>query len=153
MADKPGEDVGVLVHRLTAGDRGLLDVAVRTFRGIVVEDHAPFLEDPATVAFVALEGGEVVGWVWGCRQRHVGGYSQVQLYEIGVVESVRRRGIGRALLTTFRDHAIGEGHRKMWLFTDEDNHAAKALYEAAGGQPSPHADAGYWWLLDSTGGR
>ncbi|MCE6995286.1 GNAT family N-acetyltransferase [Saccharothrix sp. S26] len=139
----------MFVHRLTAADHGLLDVAVRRFRGIVVEDHAPFLEDPATVAFVALEDGDVAGWVRGCRQRHVGGYSQVQLYEIGVAEPARRHGIGRALLTAFRDHAVREGHSKMWLFTDEDNHPAKALYEACGGRPSPHADAGYWWLLDS----
>ncbi|MEV0680220.1 GNAT family N-acetyltransferase [Actinosynnema sp. NPDC050436] len=90
----------------------------------------------------------VVGWVWGCRQRHVGGYSQVQLHEIGVAEAQRGRGIGRALLTAFREHAISEGHRRMWLFTDEDNHAAKALYESAGGSPSPHDDAGYWWQLD-----
>jgi hypothetical protein len=35
----------------------------------------------------------------------------------------------------------------MWLFTDEDNRPAKALYEAMGGEPSPHDDAGYWWQL------
>lgn len=70
------------------------------------------------------------------------------MYEIGVDHAARRRGIGRALLTAFRDQAVSEGHRKMWLFTDEDNHAAKALYEAAGGQPSPHDDDGYRWRLD-----
>ncbi|WP_256258124.1 hypothetical protein [Saccharopolyspora antimicrobica] len=36
----------------------------------------------------------------------------------------------------------------MWLFTDEDNTAAKALYESEGGQPSLHDDAGYWWQLE-----
>ncbi|MFE2750562.1 GNAT family N-acetyltransferase [Actinosynnema sp. NPDC059335] len=138
---------------MTAEDHGLLDVAVRRFRDVVVEDHASFLEDPATVVFVALEDDEVVGWVWGCRQRHVCGYSQVQLYEIGVAEQARRRGVGRALLTAFREHAVRAGARKMWLFTDEDNHAAKALYEAAGGRPSPHADAGYWWVFDGDEAR
>jgi ribosomal protein S18 acetylase RimI-like enzyme len=147
------EDGGVLVHQLTAEDHGLLDAAVRKFRGVVVKDHAPFLEDPGTIAFVALEDREVVGWVWGCRQRHVCGYSQVQLYEVGVAEPARRRGIGRALLMAFREYAIREGHRRMWLFTDEDNHAARALYEATGGQPSPHDDAGYWWQLDSAAAR
>ncbi len=108
------------------------------------------MEDPATIAFVALESREVIGWVWGMRQRHAGGYSQVQLYEIGVVERLRKRGVGRALLTAFRDLAVAEGHRRMWLFTDEDNAAAKALYEATGGEPSLHDDAGYWWQLDAT---
>ncbi|GAA1301954.1 GNAT family N-acetyltransferase [Saccharothrix xinjiangensis] len=141
------------VHLLTAEDHRLLDAAVRKFRDVVVEDHAPFLADPAAVAFVALEDGEVVGWAWGCRQRHACGYSQVQLYEIGVVEQARGRGIGRALLTAFREHAVREGHRRMWLFTDEGNHAAKALYEAAGGRPSSHDDAGYWWQLDGAAAR
>ena len=138
----------MLVRRLTADDYGLLDAAVREFRGIVVADHEPFLRDPASIVFVALERDALVGWVWGLRQRHVGGYSQVQLYEIGVVASMRRRGVGRALVTAFRDLAIEEGHRRMWLFTDEDNRPAKALYEATGGQPSAHDDAGYWWQLD-----
>jgi ribosomal protein S18 acetylase RimI-like enzyme len=85
--------------------------------------------------------------VWGLRQRHAAGYSQVQLYEIGVIAAVRRMGVGRALLTAFRELAVREGHRRMWLFTDEDNRPAKALYEAMGGEPSPHDDAGYWWQL------
>lgn len=138
----------VRVHRLRDEDHELIDAAVRRFRDVEVQDHAPFLEDPATIAFVAMDGGEVIGWVWGFRQRHACGYSQVQLYEIGVAEAARRHGVGRALLEAFRDLAIQEGHRKMWLFTDEGNQAAKALYEATGGQPSPHDDAGYWWQLN-----
>jgi hypothetical protein len=73
----------------------------------------------------------------------------VQLYEIGVVERLWKRGVGRALLTAFRDLAVAEGHRRMWLVTDEDNAAAKALYETTGGEPSLHDDAGYWWQLDA----
>ena len=141
-------DDGVLVRRLTADDHGLLDAAVREFRGVEVADHGPFLKDPASIAFVALARDQLVGWAWGIRQRHVAGYSQVQLYEIGVVASMRRQGVGQALVTAFRDLATTEGHRRLWLFTDEDNGPAKALYEATGGQPSAHDDAGYWWQLD-----
>lgn len=141
------------IHRLTSNDHDLLGAAVRKFRGAEVPDHTPFLNDPSSIAFLALDGDDVSGWVWGLRQRHVCGYSQVQLYEIGVDETARRRGVGRALLNAFRDQAVREGHRKMWLFTDEDNHAAKALYEAAGGQPSPHDDAGYWWQLGHSTSR
>lgn len=72
----------------------------------------------------------------------------MQLYEIAVDERFRERGVGRALVTAFRELAVAEGHRRMWLFTDEDNVAAKALYEATGGQPSAHDDVGYWWQLD-----
>ncbi|WP_157767826.1 GNAT family N-acetyltransferase [Actinosynnema pretiosum] len=137
----------MLVRPLTPADHDLLDAAVRLFRATEVADHTPFLTDPASIALVAQEDGRVVGWAWGTRQRHAAGYSQVQLYELAVAEASRRRGVGRALLTAFRDLARAEGHRRMWLFTDQDNTAAKALYAVEGGEPSPHDDAGYWWQL------
>jgi GNAT superfamily N-acetyltransferase len=89
----------------------------------------------------------VAGWVWGCRQSHVCGYSQVRLYEIGVAEPARRRGIGRALLTAFREHAIREGHRRMWLFTDEDNQLRRRYMKPPAGSLRPTmmlATGGNW---------
>lgn len=138
----------MLIRQLGIDDAGLLDAAVRMFRGMEVADHGPFLADAATIAMVATEEGAVVGWVWGLRQRHVCGYSQVQLYEIEVAAPARRRGVGRALLTAFLELARREGHRKVWLFTDHGNTAAKALYGSSGAEPSRHDDAGYWWRLD-----
>jgi ribosomal protein S18 acetylase RimI-like enzyme len=135
------------IVRLAAGDESLLDVAVRRFRGIEGVDHALFLGDPATLVLLAMHDEDVVGWTWGLRQRHVCGYSQVQLYEIEVAESMRRRGVGRALVAEFLEIARAEGHAKMWLFTSEDNIAAKGLYQAMGGGPSLHDDAGFWWRL------
>ncbi|MBW4719255.1 GNAT family N-acetyltransferase [Saccharothrix obliqua] len=136
------------VVRVSAADAELLRAAVLEFRGVDVP-VAGFLGDPASLAFVAVDGDAVVGWVWGVRQRHVVGYTQVQLYEIGVLPSVRRRGVGRALLEAFVEVVRAEGHAKMWLFTSEDNVAAISLYEAAGGRPSLHDDAGYWWSFSS----
>lgn len=135
------------VHRLDTNDHDLLDAAVRMFRGTAVEDHSPFLTDPATIAFVALENTTVVGWAWGTRQHHAAGYSQVQLYEIEVAAEWRQRGIGRALITEFLTLVTREGHRRMWLFTDEANTPAQALYRSVGGEPSLHDDAAFWWQL------
>jgi hypothetical protein len=89
------------IVQLGPGDEGFLDVAVRQFRELEGVDHRPFLHDPGTIAFLALvdvgghdtrrkglasgAGADVIGWAWGLRQRHVAGYSQVQLYEIEVV--------------------------------------------------------------------
>ncbi|MDT7781948.1 MAG: hypothetical protein QOF58_367 [Pseudonocardiales bacterium] len=53
------------IHRLTAEDHELLGAAVRRFRGVEVRDHAPFLEDPATISFLAVADGEVLGWAKG----------------------------------------------------------------------------------------
>jgi ribosomal protein S18 acetylase RimI-like enzyme len=139
----------VQIRVLGPGDDHVLGEAVSAFRGTHVTDHSPFLTDPATIALAATDGSGVLGWAWGTRQRHPCGYSQVQLYEIEVSAEHRRRGVGRALLTRFLDIVRTEGHRKMWLFTDEANTAAQALYRAAGGKPSQHDDAAFWWQLDS----
>jgi ribosomal protein S18 acetylase RimI-like enzyme len=57
-------------------------------------------------------------------------------------------GRGRALVAAFLALARAEGNAKMWLFTSEDNKAAKGLYVNMGGGLSMHDDAGYWWRLD-----
>jgi ribosomal protein S18 acetylase RimI-like enzyme len=109
-----------------------------------------FLADPATIAVVATGPADALaGWAWGLRQRHAAGYTQAQLYEIEVDATWRRHGVGRELLATFLRLCEQEGHRRLWLFTDEDNLPAIGLYESMGGQPSPHRDAGYWWPLPS----
>lgn len=142
-------DAGVEIHELGSDDGDLLREAVRRFRRVELDETESFLSDPATVALAMVRDREVVGWVWGNRQRHAAGYSQVQLYEIEVAPEHRGRGIGRALLTRFRDLAMSEGHRKMWLFTDEGNVPAKALYRSTGGSASPHEDVTFWWQLQA----
>lgn len=137
------------IRVLGPGDDHVLGEAVSAFRGIQLADHSPFLTDPATIALVATDGSDIAGWAWGTRQRHACGYSQVQLYEIEVSAEYRRRGVGRALLTRFLDIVRAEGHRRMWLFTDEANTTAQTLYRAAGGEPSLHDDAAFWWQLNS----
>jgi ribosomal protein S18 acetylase RimI-like enzyme len=139
----------VQIRVLGPGDDHVLADAVAMFRGIHLAEHSPFLTDPATIALAATDGSEVVGWAWGTRQRHPCGYSQVQLYEIEVSAEHRRRGVGRALLTRFLDIVRAEGHRKMWLLTEQTNAGAQALYRAAGGEPSAHEDAAFWWQLHS----
>jgi ribosomal protein S18 acetylase RimI-like enzyme len=142
----------VRIQLLSSEDHRIFDTAVKTFRRVEVVDHGPFLRDPASIAFVATADDQLLGWAWGTRQRHAAGYSQVQLYEIEVVETERRHGVGRSLLTAFLHLARREGHRKMWLFTDEHNTAAQALYRSAGGEPSPHEDAAFWWQLSAESG-
>ena len=119
------------------------------FRGIHLVGHSSFLTDSARVSLAATDGSAVVGWAWGTRQRHACGYSQVQLYEIEVSAGHRRCGVGRALLTRFLDIVRAAGHRKVWLLTDKANTGAQALYRAAGGEPSAHDDAAFWWQLNS----
>jgi len=135
------------IKQLAAGDEALLEQAVRSSRGAVGADHTAFLSDPATLALAAVEDGQVLGSAWGLRQRHIAGYTQVQLYELHVIEHARRRGLGRALVQELLAIVRAEGHAKMWLFTDEDNMPARQLYMTLGGVSSGHSHATHWWSL------
>ena len=59
------------------------------------------------------------------------------LYELGVAEAFRGRGVGRRLVAALADLAREVGCYGMWVLTDEDNTAALAAYQAAGGTPDP----------------
>ena len=56
------------------------------------------------------------------------------IYEVAVVEQLRRRGIGRALIEEVKRLAQEDGCRKMLVATNKSNEAAMALYRSAGGQ-------------------
>jgi len=86
------------ITQLGLGDEALLASAVHAFRAAPGSNHEAFLADPSTLVLVAAEDGAVLGSAWGLRQRHIVGYTQVQLYGVHVVEGARRRGIGRALV-------------------------------------------------------
>lgn len=139
--------MSVDVVEIGPGDHRIWAEAVALFRGVQHDRHHQFLSDSATVAFVARDGESVVGWAWGFRQLRADGDSMLLLYEIEVVESERRRGIGRELVHAFLDLGRSEGYRKVWLFTEADNHEAVSLYEESGGQLSDWGHVFYSWEL------
>lgn len=139
--------MSVEIIEVGAADHGLWATAVSTFRGVHHDRHDRFLDDPATVALVAHDGDRVVGWAWGYRQLRADGDSMLLLYETEVVEGEQGRGIGRSLVEAFLEVGRREEHRKVWLVTDEDNSAAKSIYEASGGRRSDRHDVCYWWSL------
>ncbi len=130
------------------GDDRIWAEAVALFRGVHHEQHHQFLSDPTTLAVVARDGDKIAGWAWGYRMLRADGDSMLLLYEIEVVESERRRGVGRALVEAFLDIGRREGHTKMWLLTDVANEEARALYEAAGGSRSKLAHDLYSWQFE-----
>lgn len=139
--------MSVDVVELGPGDHRLWTAAVAMFREVQHDRHHEFLSDPGTVAFVALDGESVVGWAWGFRQLRADGDSMLLLYEIEVVESERRKGIGRALVDAFLDLGRSEGCQKVWLFTEAANKDAVSLYEETGGYLSDRSHLLYSWEL------
>ncbi len=100
---------------------------------------ARFLESPRHHLCIAYDDGEPAGFVSGVETTHPDKGTEMFLYELGVREGSRRRGIGRALVAALADRARSRGCHGMWVLTDDDNAAALATYRSAGaGEPSPH---------------
>jgi ribosomal protein S18 acetylase RimI-like enzyme len=124
------------VRRLGPGD----EAAVRAARPLFDDPPEPeatqrFLAEPAHHLLVAYdEAGAPVGFVTGVELTHPDKGTEMFLYELGVGESARRRGVGRALVQALADVAREVGCHDMWVLADADNAAARATYARAGGR-------------------
>ena len=72
------------------------------------------------------------------------------LYELGVGEEFRRRGVATALMTRLVALCRERGCGEMFVLSDADNVAAAATYRGAGGEPAPPGVMFQWdWRWDS----
>jgi ribosomal protein S18 acetylase RimI-like enzyme len=91
-----------------------------------------FLATAGHHLLVAYVDGEPAGMVTGVELTHPDKGTEVFLYELGVEEPFRRRGIGSALVAALADTARELGCYGMWVLTERDNAAAMATYRSAG---------------------
>jgi ribosomal protein S18 acetylase RimI-like enzyme len=96
---------------------------------------ARFLGEEGHHLLVAYEGEQPIGFVSGVEVTHPDKGTEMFLYELGVDEAFRRRGVGRGLVDRLADVARQRGCYGMWVVTDDDNVAARATYEGSGGSP------------------
>jgi RimJ/RimL family protein N-acetyltransferase len=82
---------------------------------------------------VAVADGRVVGYVKVARWNQLESTDHVRMILGLVVDpTVRRRGIGRALVDAAVERARGQGARRLRLHVFGPNEAARRLYESAG---------------------
>jgi aminoglycoside 3-N-acetyltransferase I len=107
-------------------------------------DAAGLLRDEHTVYLAALDEGRPVGFVFAHEllRRH-GERSMLFVYDLGVEEAYRRRGIATGLLRELETIARAGGIRTAFVFTNATNDAAMALYESVGGV-RPNDDDVMW---------
>jgi ribosomal protein S18 acetylase RimI-like enzyme len=127
------------IERLRTGDEARVLAAADLF------DEPP--SPTWTAAFFAREGhhlllafeGELaIGFVSGVETIHPDKGVELFVYELGVAEEHRRRGVARALLDELEDVAAERGCRGTWVATESDNVAALATYRSAGyADPEP----------------
>jgi ribosomal-protein-alanine acetyltransferase len=82
-----------------------------------------------TFYILAESAGEIVGYAGLLAPQRA---SQADIQTIAVSASARRRGLGRALLTTLVAEARERSARELFLEVRADNPHAQALYEQLG---------------------
>lgn len=144
------------VRRLEASDADLASQTIHAVKweresaDVISLDSAGlklWLENPANVLMAAItENGIGVGFALGYFLDRIDqSRPMLCFYEICVASDHRRCGIGRQLVEAMKIAAYKSNALKMWVQTDPDNHAARTLYQCAGGIESAAPDHVYSW--------
>ncbi len=106
---------------------------------------AEFFADPRHHIVVALDGVTVVGMATGVHYVHPDKAPELFINEVGVAPPYQQMGIGRRLMEALIAHGRSLGCTGAWLGTEDDNTAARRLYEAVGGRLDPEPFVVYWF--------
>ncbi len=85
------------------------------------------LDNPLALWLVAVEGGEVVGYIGS--QTVLG---ETDMMNLAVAPACRRRGIARGLVLALMDTLREQGSHSLTLEVRRSNSPARALYESLG---------------------
>jgi ribosomal protein S18 acetylase RimI-like enzyme len=91
------------------------------------------IADGASKAYVAEDGGNVVGFASGGRERAGEEGYEGELYAIYLLEASQRRGFGRELVRAAVEGLRELGLNDMIIWVLRDNQPARAFYERLGG--------------------
>lgn len=98
------------------------------------DQAAAFVANPDNLLLLATTPDLICGIVIAHRLQRLDTLrAEVLLYSIDVHETMRRQGIGHALVEATIAWARELGADCTWVLTERSNHAAMALYRAAGG--------------------
>lgn len=127
------------IRRLEPGDDDAVLAAGHLF------DEAPrrdatrrFLAEPTHHLLLACDpDGTPLGFVSGVETTHPDKGTEMFLYELGVDEGARGRGVGSALVDALAALARERGCYGMWAATETGNVAARRTYAKAGARTAP----------------
>jgi aminoglycoside 3-N-acetyltransferase I len=130
------------VVRVNKGDTVMLNVILdnlieQSTSKPSTEHLETLLNDNRTYLFAATWDNDVVGYALAYKFPSL--YSSdylAYLYDIEVLEKHRKKGAGRLLIETMREHLKSDGVSELWLGTAVANIAGQALFSATGGMKS-----------------
>lgn len=124
----------VTYHRLEAGNARLIEGAEVFDNPVAPAQLAAFLADDGHEMVFAVSGGAVAGFASGTVLLHPDKPPAFFINEVGVAPQMRRRGIAADLCRLLIRIARDKGCRGIWLATEGDNTAARALYQRLDGR-------------------
>jgi ribosomal protein S18 acetylase RimI-like enzyme len=131
---------------LTGGDVDVLVAASRLFDAAVPPEWArEFLRKPGHHLCLASVDAVPAGFVSGVETTHPDKGTEMFLYELGVDDAFRGRGIATALVEALATRARALGCHGMWVLTEEDNALARRTYLAAGGAEDAERYVQFEW--------
>jgi len=127
---------------------GLLNPA--SLAGLSVEERTRMWQerlagtDPGRLALIGRNGeGEIVGFAAGGAARSEGAEplgTDAEIYAIYLLDQVKRRRLGRALMAGLFGHFVRQGFASAGLWVLKDNAPARRFYETLGGQAGPEQE-------------
>ena len=124
----------VTYHRLSAANAHLLEGSAAFDNPIRPAECARFVADPGHELVFALSDGGVAGFASGVILLHPDKAPGFFVNEVGVSEQFRRLGIAKELCRQLFAIARERGCKGIWLGTEDDNTAARALYRSLEGR-------------------
>jgi ribosomal protein S18 acetylase RimI-like enzyme len=145
----------VKVIRVTKDDLGVINFIVENLIDIAdgkpsASHLATLLTDDRTYLFAVSIDNNIIGYALAYRFPSL--YSPgflAYLYDIEVLETHRRKGAGRLLITNLLECLRANNVSELWLGTATYNLEGQALFTAAGGIKSSEMFHDFTWELTS----
>lgn len=119
-------------HRLSHHNVKLLDRVVTFDNPVDPEQLTKFLADDGHELVFATSDKTVIGFASGSILLHPDKVPAFFINEIDVAPAYQRQGVATALCKMLIGVARDRGCQGIWLATEEDNAAARALYRGLG---------------------
>ncbi|MEV6494874.1 GNAT family N-acetyltransferase [Actinoplanes sp. NPDC051633] len=107
-----------------------------------------FLASPDHHLLFAYDGDDPVGMISGVEMTHPDKGTEMFVYELGVAEHARGKGVATELVRALADLARRRDCYGMWVGTETDNAAALATYRKAGATEEAPFVLLNWDLID-----
>ncbi|SNT16713.1 GNAT family N-acetyltransferase [Rhodococcoides kyotonense] len=134
-------------RRLGRGDTAVVLAAPHLFDAPPTQAWTDrFLTAAGHHLIFAFDGDTAVGFVSGVEMTHPDKGTEMFLYELGVDEPARGRGIGRALAQALVELARELGCYGAWTGTEHDNERALRTYRGTGASAEPGTTILVWEL-------